>query len=128
MKCPHCNFERELPFKFCPMWGVKAVDNVADDENLAENQPNTEETAVQPEVTTFVRRIPHGFTEKTYNERKGIKKLSRLSDCAFLSISLISGVIAYIVLFGLMFFGYSLDGALEFLEDPFFSQFFQISI
>ena len=39
MKCPHCSFEREVPFKFCPMCGVKMVDK-ADEENFsAENQP-----------------------------------------------------------------------------------------
>ena len=75
MKCPHCNFEREEPFKFCPMCGAKAVN----EENFEDNLPQTE-------TVTFVKRVPNGFSEKSYNERKSIRKLSRLSACAFLSL------------------------------------------
>lgn len=135
MKCPHCSFEREVPFKFCPMCGVKMVDK-ADEENFsAENQPQTEETpviaekiAVQPEIATFVRRVPHGFTEKTYNERKGIKKISRLSATSFLLLSFISIFISYVSIFTLLGFGYTFDSAVDFLQDPFFAQLYQITV
>ena len=68
MKCPHCNFKRELPFKFCPMCGVEMVEKVDFCENSAEIQP-------QPQAVTNVKRIPYGLTEQTYKERKEIKKL-----------------------------------------------------
>lgn len=117
MKCPHCNFEREEPFKFCPMCGVKAVS----EENFEDNLPQTE-------AVTIVKRIPNGFTEKNYNERKGIRRLSRLSACAFLSLSLISSVVAYIVFYSLMAFGFTQERALGVLDDPFFQQYFQITV
>lgn len=125
MKCPHCNFEREEPFKFCPICGVKTV---IDEEIIAEIKPQTEENTVKTEEVTIVKRIPNGFTEKTYNERKAIRKLSRLSACAFLSLSLISSVIAYVVFYSLMAFGFSQEKALNFLDDPFFQQYFQITV
>ncbi len=125
MKCPHCNFEREEPFKFCPICGVKTV---IDEEIIAEIKPQTEENTVKTEAVTIVKRVPNGFTEKTYNERKAIKKLSRLSACAFLSLSLISSVIAYVVFYSLMAFGFSQEKALNFLDDPFFQQYFQITV
>ncbi len=117
MKCPHCNFEREEPFKFCPMCGAKAVN----EENFEDNLPQTE-------TVTFVKRVPNGFSEKSYNERKSIRKLSRLSACAFLSLSLISSTLAYIVFYGLMAFGFTQERALGVLDDPFFQQYFQITV
>lgn len=128
MKCPHCNFEREMPFKFCPMCGVKSVSDENLEENFSENNQTVDEIPVQPEVVTVVKRIPNGFTEKSYNERKQIKKLSRLSACAFLALSLISSLVAYAVVYSLVAVGYSFEGAIAFLQDPFFSQFFQITV
>ncbi len=125
MKCPHCDFEREEPFKFCPMCGEKAV---TDEEIVVENQPQTDENTQHTETVTFVRRVPHGFTEKTYNEGKEIKKLSRLSACAFLSLSLISSLIAYVVFYSLMAFGFTQERAFSILDDPFFQQYFQITV
>lgn len=128
MKCPHCNFEREESFKFCPMCGVKMVFDEDIKETISENMSETEENTVRTETITFVRRVPHGFTEKTYNERKGIKRISRLSSVSFLTLSLISSIIYPIILYSLMAFGYSYEGALNFLQDPFFAQFFQITV
>ncbi len=128
MKCPHCNFEREESFKFCPMCGLKSVNDEVLEENNAENQPKTDEIPIQPETITFVRRVPNGFTEKTYNERKEIKKLSRLSACALLSLSLISNFIVLFLYRFLMCFGVMPEKTSAFLSDPFVSQLFQITV
>ena len=90
MKCPHCNFERELPFKFCPMCGVEMVEKVDFCENSAEIQP-------QPQAVTNVKRIPYGLTEQTYKERKEIKKLSRISAFSFLCLDFFFGVNRFIL-------------------------------
>ena len=42
MKCPHCNFERETPFAFCPMCGVKSVvDEVKTEALEQKNEENS---------------------------------------------------------------------------------------
>ncbi|MBQ2266371.1 MAG: CPBP family intramembrane metalloprotease [Clostridia bacterium] len=121
MKCPHCNFERELPFKFCPMCGVETVEKVDFCENSAEIQP-------QPQAVTNVKRIPYGLTEQTYKERKEIKKLSRISAFSFLCLDFFASIMIYVVLYTLLAFGFSYNRAVNFIEDPYFSNFFQITV
>lgn len=128
MKCPHCDFEREVPFKFCPMCGVKAVSDEIIEENNSNNIPQTEKNIVKPQVVNYVKRIPYGFTEKTYKERKEIKKLARLSSFSFICIEFISSIAIYIVLYSLLAFGFTYDKAVNFIEDPYFTQFFQITV
>ncbi len=131
MKCPRCNFEREVPFKFCPMCGTRCIE--LQQENDAEpviNQVPLNEEPIQPVTTqtvTFVRRIPYGLTENTYNERKEIRKASRISSTAFIFLSFFGSIAPYIVFYTLLALGYTQQNALAFLDDPFFQQYFQIA-
>lgn len=113
MKCPRCDFEREEPFKFCPKCGTPAQEGLVNPVPLQEK---------------FVKRVPYGLTEKTYEERKGIKKLSRLSGGAFLTLSLISSIVVYVVLYSLMAVGFTYDNVVKLFDDPFFQQYFQITV
>ena len=126
MKCPHCNFEREEPFKFCPMCGVQMADNEELERIIPENEPQPTENIEPPKTVTVVRRIPNGFTEIGYNERNQIKKLSRISGFSFLCLEFLAGYMIYIVLYGLMAFGFSEQRAISIIKDPYFEQFFQI--
>ena len=144
MKCPRCNYERVEPFKFCPKCGTPAqveeskIPQVTEEyssdvvsEPQIQSQTVVEEEVkpeVAPQIQPFVRRIPYGLTENTYKERKEIKKLSRISGGAFLCLSLISGLVAYVVLYTLMAFGMSYEKVLNLFEDPFFQQYFQIVV
>ncbi len=126
MKCPHCNFEREEPFKFCPMCGVQMADNEELERIIPKNEPQPTENIEPPKTVTVVRRIPNGFTEIGYNERNQIKKLSRISGFSFLCLEFLAGYMIYIVLYGLMAFGFSEQRAVSIIEDPYFIQYFQI--
>lgn len=128
MKCPRCNFEREENFKFCPMCGTRCTDLQNETPNMSEPRLNDEavyENTTQ--TTTFVRRIPYGLTEKTYNERKTIRKVSRISSAAFILLSFVGNTADYIVFYTLLALGYTQQNALAFLDDPFFQQYFQIA-
>lgn len=130
MKCPRCNFEREELFKFCPRCGTKCFENEEPlNQNFEETLQNTEQPTTQNTVNaTFVRRAPYGLTEQTYNEKRGIRKLSRITGGAFLTLSLISAIVANFLFLVLLMCGYSLEKALAIFEDPFFQQYFQITV
>ncbi len=131
MKCPHCNFEREEPFKFCPMCGTRCIDlqnEQIETPEVSEAPLNDEPVQATTQTVTFVRRVPYGLTEQTYKERKGIRKLSRVSGGAFITLSLIANVVAYIVFYTLLAFGYTMEKAFAFLDDPYFQQYFQIVV
>ncbi len=129
MKCPRCNFEREAPFKFCPMCGMNCVESDEPlNSSVEEALPETEQPPVQPTVTTFVRRVPYGLTEQTYKERKGIRKLSRVSGGAFLTLSFISALVANVVFIVLLICGFSPEKAYALFDDPFVQQYFQITV
>lgn len=72
------------------------------------------------------KRIPYGLTEKTYNERKNIKKASRINGIAILSLLLISSLLGDILLFIFMLFGLSTQEGYALFENPIFVQVFQI--
>ena len=131
MKCPHCNFEREKPFNFCPMCGVKAVE-IEQPDNITEVNTETNEPIVnqttQKQAVNFVRRVPYGFTENTYNERREIKKVARLSSCGFLLLSFISFAISIFIMIVLAVFGYSQEKIVAFFDDPFISNYYQIAV
>lgn len=126
MKCPHCNFEREELFNFCPMCGTKMVNDEELEQTVPVSEPQPTEKIEQPKTVTVVRRIPNGFTETTYKERKEIRKLSRISGFSFLCLEFLAGIMIYIVLYGLMAFGFSEQRAVSIIEDPYFIQYFQI--
>lgn len=103
------------------MCGVEMVEKVDFCENSAEIQP-------QPQAVTNVNRIPYGLTEQTYKERKEIKKLSRISAFSFLCLDFFANIMIFVVLYTLLAFGFSYNRAVNFIEDPYFSNFFQITV
>ncbi len=78
------------------------------------------------QAKSFVYRTPYGLNEKTYGERKGIRKASRLINLAFLILLFISSFAAYIPLLILVIAGFSYNEAVGILTDPYNEQIFQI--
>ncbi len=138
MKCSHCNFERAKPFKFCPLCGTATgfLENIEPEiPQITDNNDNlVEQPSPAPRIMPFVKKLPRGLTEETYKERKSVKKLSRLSGGAFLTLEVVSSVFVYGVYFSIILvelimglFGHSYkDYATKLFGDPYFLQLFQI--
>lgn len=142
MKCPHCNFEREEDFNFCPICGLamRTVNNNSASFNQPPyNQPNYPPQGYAPNnnggyyypqyvyVQQPVMVYPHGLDEKTYKERKELKLASRLIGGSFLSLLIISGFIASFIVRIMGIAGIDSETIYNIFTDPYFLQFFQIT-
>lgn len=118
MKCPHCNYEREQDFNFCPLCGWRI-----NEEAPIPNYPP------QPiPVPVYQKKIPYGLTEVTYNERKQIKRHARIAGGAFLTLLGIAGILATVIFYVLYFIGFEPEKAYNLMQDPYVKQILQISI
>ena len=73
----------------------------------------------------FTEYIPYGFTKKSYDEKKNIKRATNamsLSVLFVLIISILYGIVTPLVMMSL---GYSYENTYDILMEPGFSQFFQ---
>ena len=89
---------------------------------------NTETFGEQPKnrIKSFVYRAPYGFNEKSYNESREIKKISRLSGASFLCLLIFSSLLKYILPLLFAVTGFSLEKTREILSDAYVLQFIQI--
>ncbi len=87
---------------------------------------NAQTFGEQSNANQFVPRKAYGLNEKSYNERREIKKISRLSGGAFLSLLVASTIFGIILLIGLVIFGFSEEKARELLQNSYLQQFVQI--
>ena len=77
-------------------------------------------------IKSFVYRVPYGFNEKSYNESREIKKISRLSGASFLCLLIFSSLLKYILPLLFAVAGFSLEKTREILSDAYVLQFIQI--
>ncbi len=94
-------------------------------ENFDLNEQTFKEAKTE-RIKHFIPKIPYGLNEKSYNESREIKKISRLSSGAFLTIWLFSFVYQYVVLYALVIFGFSIEKAYEIITDPYVREILQV--
>lgn len=96
------------------------------EEEIISDKAEPLETPVNNAGVQYVQYIPYGLTPKTFEERKEIKKATNAMSGSMLSILAIS------LLYGLLFpaimmnLGFSMEKTYDILEEPAFSQVFQI--
>lgn len=131
MKCPHCNFEREEDFNFCPICGLAMNLNANNFANQAQ-QPVYYPTNYYPGYVVVNPQqfspYPNGLNEKTYNEKKKLRLDSRMVGGAFLALLVLSSLISDIFVDVLEVIGLSKTQIYNLIYDPYFSQLYQILV
>ena len=91
---------------------------------------NNQEVAEEAEVNVPIRSVtrePYGLNEESFKERREIRLISRLASLSFITLLVVSYVLATVLFYALLIFGFSYDKASGLLSDPYFQQFFQIA-
>ena len=76
-----------------------------------------------PPYKPYVTYIPYGFTPKTFEESKQIKKIANLIGISVIVLSVIASVFPFLVTFVLNSIGISSEQAYNILNDGIFNQF-----
>lgn len=103
------------------------------EENVNENEENKAEESFfnekqippQPQIK-YVSYIPYGFTPKTYEEKKGIRKLGNTISVALIAITGITLFWGTLFMFLMMYLGFSYENVTASIEDPAVLQVLQI--
>ena len=108
--------------------------NLNNDNTLLENEyfssGDSPKTDYHNNINTqinFIEFIPNGFTPKTFEEKKGIKRATNAMSISVILTLLLSFIVCLFLPISLMSLGYSLEEMLEILNEPGFNQVFQIT-
>lgn len=80
-----------------------------------------------PPEQKYVTYIPYGFTPKTYEERRSIKKTANIIGGSLLIMSVAAAILSFAVTIILSFLGLSSESVYNILKDAAVNKFFQIT-
>lgn len=106
--------------------------NLNNDNNLLENeyfssrenQSTYHNNSYNP--FEYLQIIPNGFTPKTFEEKKKIKRTTNAMSISLILILGISFLVSFVASFFMLVLGYSFEDTVALLTEPGFNQFFQI--
>lgn len=127
MKCPHCNFEREEDFNFCPVCGL-AMNINHNNFNQPVYYPPNYYSGYDVAPIQIVSPYPNGLNEATYKEKKKLRLDSRMVGGAFLALLVLSSFISEIFIDVLKAIGLSNIQIHNLVSNPYFSQLYHVVV
>ncbi len=95
---------------------------------MNENFDLNNETFNEERINQFIPKVPYGLNEKLYNERREIKKISRLSGVSFIFLLLFTSFVGNFLPIIFVICGFSLEKTNEILSNPYVLQLLQIVV